>query len=184
MFDKLLDPDREDAYLPPGYGGRPETTNGQGPLCGELVAWRHPTFGNYTAGELAYSFVRSHDMNYSRELFYGFECLIWLLCDDANWLPQRIRITLLDGMKEKPFTWCSDTGHFSDEILNILIRRSRSKFRYTRAVRSALVESIGSALNEICVKEEPTDIAERFIAHEFIESYYDYQSRMRLARRR
>jgi len=47
VFDELMDPTRDDAYQMPGYD-RTETTDGKEPLCGELIAWRHPTFGNYT----------------------------------------------------------------------------------------------------------------------------------------
>jgi TIR domain len=59
VFDELMDPTRDDAYQTPGYSNRPKTTDGQEPLCGELIAWRHPTFGNYTGEELACSFVRA-----------------------------------------------------------------------------------------------------------------------------
>ena len=34
--------------------GKAETMDGNPPLCGEFVAWRHPRFGNYTPGELSY----------------------------------------------------------------------------------------------------------------------------------
>jgi hypothetical protein len=42
VFDTLMKPGRKDAYQMPGYGGPPKTTDGKPPLCGELVAWRHP----------------------------------------------------------------------------------------------------------------------------------------------
>jgi TIR domain len=102
VFDALMDPKRHDAYQMPGYGGPPATTDGKEPLCGELIAWRHPTFGNYTDAELAASFVSAHDCHYSRKLFSGFECLTWLLSNDSKWMPQRLRETLLRECEREP----------------------------------------------------------------------------------
>jgi hypothetical protein len=100
VFDALIDPARTDAYQMPGWG-EPETLDGQKPLCGELIAWRHRSLGNYADRELAYSFVHAHDSYYSRYSFNTFECLAWLLSNDANWLPQRLRDTLLEGTRKR-----------------------------------------------------------------------------------
>ncbi len=146
VFDELMDPTRDDAYQMPGYDGRPETTNGQEPLCGELIAWRLPTFGNYTGKELAYSFVYADDGHYSRHLFSSFECLACLLSDDASWLPQRLRETLFEGMRNKTYWWSNDIMDFTNAFSDALHNGTRSKFRITREVRSALVE-LGSVPN-------------------------------------
>ena len=52
-FDELMSPERTsncDAFR---YG-RADTVDDTPPLCGDFVAWRHPTYGNYTPEELSY----------------------------------------------------------------------------------------------------------------------------------
>jgi TIR domain len=183
MFDELMDPARGDAYQMPGYGGRPETTDGQEPLCGELIAWRHPTFGNYTGRELAYSFVDAHDSHYSRHLFSSFECLAWLLSDDASWMPQRLRDTLLEGMRGRTYGWSTDIMRYPNVFSNVLLHRTRSKFRFTREVRSSINELFSAALQKLCIQENPIRIAERFVARGFVDGFYDEQDRIRAARK-
>ena len=183
VFDALTDPTRRDAYQMPGYGDRPETTDGQEPLCGELIAWRHPPFGNYTDKELAYSFVHAHDGHYSCQLFSSFECLTWLLSDDASWIPQRLRDALLEGMCNRTSGWSTDIMDFTNAFLDALLHRTRSKFRFTQKVRSAVVELLASAFHKLCVKEDPAIIAEHFIARGFVDGFYDEQYRIRLARK-
>lgn len=183
VFDALMDPTRGDAYQMPGYDGPPGTTDGQEPLCGELVAWRHPTFGNYTGKELAYSFVHAHDGHYSRHLFSSFECLAWLLSDDASWMPQRLRDTLLEGMRNRTYLWATDIMDFTNAFSDALLHRTRSKFRFTREIRSAVAELFAAVLHKLCVQEDPAIVAERFIARGFVDGFYDEQDRIRLARK-
>ena len=182
VFDELMDPARDDAYQVPGYGGRPETTNGREPLCGELIAWRHPTLGNYTDKELARSFVHAGDGHYSRHLFSTFECLAWLLSDDASWMPQRLRETLLEGTHNKPYWWSTDIMDFTNAFA-ALHHCARSKFRFTREVRSATVELFAAALQKLCIQEDPAIVADRFIARGFVEGFYYEQERRRLSRK-
>jgi hypothetical protein len=184
VFEELMDPARDDAYQMPGYGGRPETTDGKEPLCGELIAWRHPTFGNYTDKDLAYSFVHAHDGHYSRHLFRSFECLAWLLSDDASWMPQRLRDTLLEGMRNRTYWWSTDIMDSTNAFSDALLHRARSKFRVTREVRSAIVKLFAAALRKLDIPEKPAAVAERFVARGLIEGFYDEQERIRLARKR
>ncbi len=182
VFDELMDPTRDDAYQMPGYDAT-ETTDGKEPLCGELIAWRHPAFGNYTDTELAYSFVNAHDHHYSRRCFSDFECLAWLLSDDASWMPQRLRETLLEGSINKTYGWYNEIMTFKNEFSVALLHRTRSKFRFTRVVRSAIVDLFADALQKLRIQENPANIAERFVTRGFVDGFYDEQERIRLKRK-
>jgi len=181
VFDSLLDPSRTDAYETPGYD-EPETIDGRAPLCGELIAWRHPMFGNYAETELARSFVHAHGRHYSRYRFNTFECMAWLLTDDAAWMPQRLREALLEGFRKRDF-WYQDVMSIHNAFAKALLTRTRSSFSFTRKIRSALVELLTSALRELSVQEDPMIVAERFIARRFVDGYYDWQDEIRVARR-
>ncbi len=106
-FDELTSPDRTSSCDAFRYGGA-DTVDGNQPLCGDFVAWRHPTYGNYTPGEMSYEFVNCHDGSYSRQVFNGFQCLIWLLCDESRWMPEELRETLKRGFRERVSWWVNE----------------------------------------------------------------------------
>lgn len=184
-FDQLLDVSRQDAYQSAGYGGQPETVDGQRPLCGELIAWRHPSFGNYTNGLLCDSFVRAHNYDYMRGSFSTFECLSWLLSDDSYWLPPALKGALTDGMNHISYGWSHDLylRDFSNLFVASLTRLPRSKFNLTKRLRSSLEELFSKALIELKINIGANLIAERFLAQGFIEGYYDEKDRFALLRR-
>ena len=176
VFDALLEPDRRDAYQLHPYD-EPDTTDGNAPLCGDLIAWRHPTYGNYADTELAYSFVRAHDMNYSRELFSAFECLAWLLSEESNWMPDRLREKLLNGMHNKTYWWTLDVFHSSNHFSECLMKRSRSRFKITRTIKADIEEMFAAALEKLEIQENHAIVATRFIDGDFIGGYYDERDR-------
>ena len=182
VFDPLLEPDRQDTYRF-SYGPA-DTTDGHAPLCGDLIAWRHPTYGNYADTELAYSFVRAHDGYYSRELFSAFECLAWLLSDESNWMPSRLRETLLNGMRNDTFLWPRDVFDYSNHFSEGLQTRSRSKFKITRTIKADIEKMFAIALDVLVVPGDPATVAKRFIDGDFIDGYYEAEHRLRSARRR
>ena len=184
VFDALLEPDRSDAYQSPGYGSGPETTDGNAPLCGELIAWRHPTYGNYADTELACSFVNAHNEHYSRKMFSAFECLAWLLSEESNWLPSRLHETLLSGMRNKTYWWTTDVFRSSNHFSKCLRTRSKSRFNLTRNIKSDIEKMFAAALGTLEIQEEPATIAKRFIDGDFIDGYYEEERRIREARRK
>ena len=182
VFDKLMKPRRKDAYQIPGYGGPAETTTGEAPLCGELIAWRHPTFGNYKSSELSDAFVNAHDGHYSRRSFSSFECLGWLLSDAAAWMPSLLQQKLLTGMHSRPYGWSRDILFADDEFARALLRKSRSAFRLTRGVKAALVELIAQSLLAIGVDQSASLVADRFIERGFVDAYYADEERLKALR--
>lgn len=169
VFDRLLSPQSEDAYELGGYSG-PTTIDGQKPVCGELISWRHPTFGNYADQELGKCFVNAYDHSYSRRLFDARECLVWLLCDASDWMPEPLRTKLIRGVTwyhSRPddiFPWSS--------ALSDALRGPPSKFRVSRRVRESIADLVVSALAELNVRENSDKIVERFIESPIVESYY------------
>ena len=182
VFDPLLEPGREDTYR--FRYGAADATDGHAPLCGDLIAWRHPAYGNYTDPELAYSFVRAHDSHYSRELFTAFECLAWLLCGESNWMPSQLCEKLLNGMRDTTYLWSSDVFRSSNHFSKCLRTRSRSSFKLTRTIKSDIEEMFAAALDELQIQDEPATIAKRFIDGDFIGGYYEEEHRIREARRK
>jgi len=185
VFDALLAPSRRDAYEMPGYDD-PELTEGNKPLCGELVAWRHPTFGNYAQRALTWSFVHAHTYSYYRSDLSDFECLAWLLSDDSDWFPERLKQVLIGGMKKQVTTgWPGDVMQVhSNAFSKDLWDKPRSKFRFTRNVRAALIRLFEGATQSMGLSTPAKVISERFIEQQFVESTYAERRRIQETRRK
>jgi hypothetical protein len=180
VFDALLAPNRGDDYELPGYGGGPDTIDDKPPLCGELIAWRHPTFGNYADHELAFSFVRAHDGHYSRYRYDAFTCLSWLLTDTANWMLPALREYLLAGFACRDIWYDHNRG---DAFHRSLLKKTKSQFRFTREIRTGLQDAITRALHDLGIAEAPKTITERFIERDIAGGFYRWRDEMRDARR-
>ena len=180
-FDELMAPERISSCDAFRYG-RAGTVDGKPPLCGDFVAWRHPTYGNYTAAELSYEFVHGHDASYSRRVFNGFECLIWLLSNQSCWMPERLMETLKRGFRERVSWWINEVSDYHENALLVVYEQPRSKFSYTSALRAGITNLCLKALKELGIKENADDVVVRFIEGEFLEGYYEEQRR-REARR-
>ena len=183
QFDELTSPEKISSCDAFRYG-RAETVDGNPPLCGDFVAWRHPTYGNYSPGELSYEFVNTHDGSYSRTVFNGFQCLVWLLCNDSCWLPAELRETLMRGFRERVSWWISEVHHSSDSVLAAAVyERPKSRFSYTRTLRAELTNSCLRALRELEIDEDADKVVSNFIAGGYLEGYYEEKERIREARK-
>ena len=169
-FDNLLKAS-DTGYSLLGYG-RPDTTDEKEPLCGDVIAWRHPTFGNYTASELAKSFVSAHTHSYSRNLYSHSECLTWLISDESGWLPPKISRMLLEGMSCSPFEWYS-TGSSENMWLHDAIYdkhfKPRSKPNITSETKIAASKMFSEAILKLGINAAGQDLANRFFEFGFIE---------------
>jgi hypothetical protein len=183
VFDELLKSSYQDSLQFVSYSD-PETFNGKEPLCGEVIAWRHPKFGDYTDGELASSFLYAHTHDYSREVHDGFTSLIWLLTAAANWLPEAHRVRLTNGMRTRSNLWAA-SYHIvrkDNPFYAALWRKTKSTFRFSREVRSGLEELLEGALKELGIAEGVAAISRRFVEGRFVEGYFDEQNRLREGR--
>lgn len=185
VFDDLLKIGYRDSLHFFSYSA-PDTIDGKEPLCGEVIAWRHPQFGNYTDGELASSFVDAHTYYYSRRVHDGFTCLVWLLTESANWLPETHKSRLMNGMRMRTWSWAVSSYGFSSKnaFYEALWGRTKSTFRFSREIRSGLEELVESALHELGIAESVSAVCRRFMDGGFVEGYFDQQKRIREGRSR
>ena len=182
VFDNLLSPEKLSSCDSFRYG-RAETVDGRPPLCGDFVAWRHPRYGNYSPGELSYEFVNAQNGSYSRRVFNGFECLIWLLSDDSIWMPEELREMLKEGFRTRVSWWVNEIDDYSYSALTGLRERPKSRFRYTRALRAELGGYCDQARKKLEIGQDVGSILSRFIDGRFLEGYYEEKRRIREARR-
>lgn len=183
IFDELLDPKREDAYTFVGYG-QSQTIDQKKPLCGELIALRHPTFGNYTASQYAFDFINAHDSYYFRTRYTTFDTLVWLLSNNSLWLTERIRAFLIQGIKETD-NWIREGAYGGlSHLQDALWTKSRNQFRLTSTLRKELVMMVEESCVNLDIKENTELIASKIIDHNFFDSYYDFQDHWKSLRKK
>jgi hypothetical protein len=181
-FDALMDPARKDAYAMGRYSD-PKTIDGKEPLCGELIAWRHPTFGNYADEEIAYSFVAAHTHHYSRQLFDGFECLAWVLSSSSDWLSPRVRDVLISGMRVRTWWLRLSPSHEWNGFMDELLSKPRSRFQFGKGIRVSLTKLFADAIAKLKLNGRAEELLENFISLRFVDGYYDEQDEIKAFRR-
>jgi hypothetical protein len=172
LFDDLVLRNERDTYVNNSYGG-PETVDGKPPLCGNLVAWRHKTLGNFTSKELADSFVRAHNHSYSRIEYTYVECLTWLLSGDSSWLESRIGQRLLEGIAVNTISGSDkylDKCH--DGFFDIVFEPSKSLRHKDRTTKSALQQlefAMKKAAEKLGVSDNGAVLIDRFQAFGLVD---------------
>lgn len=178
VFDELLEPNNEKANILFSYGDL-ETILGKKPLCGNVIAFRHKTFGNYSKRELAKLYFSAHDTTYSRSSIDSFEGLIWLLSDDSKWLPKQYHSLLLEGLI-KSHHWFNALPHKeATKFIDLIIQAEDSNdYRMTEEV----VDELSSLINEIkirlSIKDNTELILERLLKINVIKNYYEYKEQL------
>ena len=85
-------------------------------------------------------------MFYSRRVFDGFQCLIWLLCDESRWMPEELRETLKQGFRERTAWWIKEVFNSTDTGWATIHDQTISKLSYTRTLKAELTGSCVKAL--------------------------------------
>lgn len=147
VFDRFLTA-KKMGYLS-GYGG-PETMDGNDPLCPDIVALRHPAFGNYLPDELGRWYFNAHTLQYIRSSMELFEGVVWLLSPDSNWMPSRHREMLIGEIIARD-GWLRDIRPINSEnrFLDIIYDDNRDKFLLTPEVRHDLLILVITALDNL-----------------------------------
>ena len=157
------------------YGGH-HTVNGSPPLCGDVIAFRHPQFGNYTAGELAYWYFETHDASYIRHGCEQFAGLVWLFSKSSGWMPEKHRNILIQGINERD-QWARELiQHFHNPFLESLFSKKQKQFKLTKTVKQGLLQLVDAAKAELGI----TDSSDKIIRHLFdvdiVSGFYTYQN--------
>lgn len=173
VFDELLKPNNKDADLIFSYGPH-DTIDGKKPLCGDIIAYRHPTFGNYITEELGHWYFNAHDTRYIRSNWDIFEGLVWLLSSDSDWLPQKHRNTFISGICREN-RWLRYADDMNNPFVKALLYKSRKQFRFTKNILDGLDSLVAKAINELGIIQTPDIITKRLIDIGLINGYYDYQ---------
>ena len=175
VFDNLLEPGNKDADRIFSYG-RHATVDNKEPLCGDVIALRHKTFGNYSPKELGYWYFDAHDANYFRSHWSAFEGLIWLVSSESDWLPDIYRKTLIQGICGRTI-WLSSAARdhlkYDNIFVESLMSKNRKQFKLTKRVLNGLNELVIEAIGKLELTQDPDTIIQSLIGSGLITGYYD-----------
>lgn len=172
VFDDLLKPGNKEADRIFSYG-RHATVDNKEPLCGDVIALRHKTFGNYSPKELGYWYFDAHDTNHTRSHWSAFEGLIWLVSSDSDWLPDIYRKTLIQGICGRCI-WLYRSGtNYDNSFVHSLISKKRKQFKLTKRVLSGLNELVIEAIGKLELAQDSDTITQALIDSGLITGYYN-----------
>lgn len=173
VFDQLLKPDNKEADRIFSYG-RHDTVDGKEPLCGDVIALRHPTFGNYTADELGHWYFNAHDTKYIRSHLNTFEGMVWLLSHDSDWLPEKHCQILIRGicMRDR---WARDMNKYGNSFVSTLLTKNRNQFKFSKTVKNGLLKLVEEAKKNLGIIQNSEEIIQRLMEVDIVKGYYDYQ---------
>jgi len=182
VFDELLKPGNKDTDIIFSYG-RHDTIDDKEPLCGDIIAYRHPKFGNYNAGELGHWYFSAHDTRYIRSHWEIFEGLVWLLSSSSDWLPEKHRETFIFGICERD-RWFTDINNFYNPFISALLHKTRKQFKFTKGIQKGLNELVGEAISKLGIVESSEKIIQKLLEIDIINGYYDYRDKLEKIRKK
>lgn len=155
------------------------------PSCSIEYALRDPNFGFYEPASVTCQFVQGELMGPSPKIFDHFDYLVWLLSRDSNWLPQSIKIYLLDGFLDWNVWPWYDTPRRSTEdmkktdVTGALWKqmhnaaKENTDFKMNDDCMRDIYERLGWSIILLDLDDTVEEIARNFIEGGFIESCVD-----------
>lgn len=173
VFDELLVLGNKKADIIFSYG-KHDTIDNKEPLCGDIIAYRHPKHGNYTSQALGHWYFDAHNTKYIRSHLEIFEGLVWLLSSDSDWLSNDYKMKFISGICSRD-RWTRDNNNYHNPFIYALLIKNRSQFRFTKTVQKGLNELVKEALTKLRINENPNNIMKRIMEVDLVKGYYDYR---------
>jgi len=162
------------------------TTNHLPPACDEVWAWRHPTFGDYRAINMACNFVQGELFGEHTKVYEIFDYLVWCLSNDSKWFPEEAKRFLISGFKQwNSWSWDkyevdnieSDLSSFNSagELFIKMFYASspqrKSPFKLTKSCYNDIQGRITISCERLKLTDSVQDLLDRFLAEGFIEAW-------------
>ncbi len=172
VFDELLDTQKTDSQTYFSYGLHRVLASKKA-LCEDIIAYRHPEFGNFTEQELGHWYFSAHDTNYHRSDWEILEGLTWLLSSDSDWLPKEHRQKFISGLCNCD-RWVRNYNYPNLFVEN-LIDKNRDEFNLTQNLIDSLTVLVKEAINNLGLDESPKKITHKLIDQGLVDGYYEYR---------
>ncbi len=161
------------------------TTNRLPPVCEEMLALRHSTFGNYEPNHIAHGFVFGYcDFGPEVKVYDIIDYIAWLLSGKSYWIPKLIRAFLLRGFKEWalwPWSKYPDSdSEFPPEIMHstgvlfdtLCSNKNNNEFLLTKECINDILSRFKHSINILKLNESADILMKRFFKEKFIEEWF------------
>jgi len=151
-------------------------------LCDEEIALRNPQFGLYRPSSITCNFVQGQLFGLSPKKYENIDYLIWLLSEDSNWLPSKIKEYLLLGFKDwDVWIWADIDSEYQieygrNENVGSLLEEMYKAGEENRdiIIDSKCIEDIKACIEcskwKLELSDNTNSIYKRFIEVKFIEA--------------
>lgn len=114
-----------------------------------------------------------------------FTGLIWLLSEKSNWLPERYRNILIQGISERDL-WLTGLllQYYNNPFLSALMNKTRRQFSLTTKVKNGLRQIVEDIKKELKITEDSEEIISYLLKVDIINRYYDSQDKLKRKRGR
>ena len=173
-FDELLFNNNSKSNIIFSYGSH-DTIDNKDPLCGDIIAYRHPTFGNYTIEAISHWYFYAHNTSYLRSYYNIFEGFIWLLSSASDWLPRKYLETFIDGICKHDL-WHRvnfNSDFYQNDFVTELHRKTRKEFAFTNSISKSLLNLISKTLSDLDIKDNSGNILQKIKQIGLVEQFYE-----------
>lgn len=166
------------------------TTTACPPKCDQVIALRHPTFGDYEPSYIACSFVQGEIAGPPCRVYETYDYIIWLLSEHSHWLPPTIRDLLVLGMKGWiVWLWFDLSAEYKHEFgvqpyegighlaTSLCDCDGFSKFILGSKAEQDLLRRTEISRQLLGLNEPAHVLADRFLRSGFISEYFQYRER-------
>ena len=163
------------------------TVNKKPPSCEEVIALRHPTFGNYSCGIVAGQFVNGELHGPCPKKHETIDYIVWLLSSQSNWLPNVIRQFLLAGMAElAAWKWSKyegrdslDYAEYGQLFEEMISSKKYGQFEMSNSARNDLFKRLHMSIKQLEIHESAEEIADLFNKYNFIKMFIKRHNKRR-----
>lgn len=191
VYDKWLANSRKTQRAEKERGssaGTALTTDAEVPTCDEPIALHDPNFGNYKSGNIACFFVQGHLLGPDVKVYDVIDYLVWFLSDASAWVPEKVRLYLIDGLKKwAAWPWAeysNDSDFPSNNVTGSLYKALLGKktfktFRFTPRIHKDIESRFAYTINLLNLPESVDAIKKAFLECGAIEEWFSRRNRKR-----
>ncbi len=156
------------------------TVNKEVPACDELLALRHPTFGNYRPAIIACNYVQGDVLGPPVKAFDTIDYIVFFLSDKSDWMPKKVKRFMIKGLKEW-VTWIwNEYNTYSNNSINCpndalleagFSAETPKDFKLTDIVKKEVSARFEFSKSLLSINEPTEQIVEEFLKQGFIEAW-------------
>lgn len=156
------------------------TVNKEIPKCEELLALRHPTFGNYKPSIIACNYVQGMLMGPPVKVFETIDYVVFFMSRKSKWMPKNVKDFLIKGLKEwAMWAWYKYESYDNNSMIRPTDTlydamhqvKTLKDFKLTDSIMQDITARFEYSKSLLTINEATEKIVEKFLKNGFIEAW-------------